>query len=82
MFRWQGRTVAVALILSGLWFLSQPQYASTETSVAEVRGWVLLVLGVVYFVAEYRLKAKADQRADRAEAREIELHRRRMDDRD
>jgi hypothetical protein len=37
----------------------------------------LVILGAFYFIAEYRLKVRADQRAERAEAREIEQHRRR-----
>ena len=43
---------------------------------------LLIALGILYFIAEYRLKWKADRRADRAEAREIEFHRRRTEDRE
>ena len=80
MIRWTLRIVAVALVLAGFWLLAQPRYASTAASGAELRGWLLIVLGAGYFVAEHRLKTRADRRAERAEAREIELHRRRMDD--
>ena len=80
MFRWPLRIVAVALLLAGVWFLSEPRYASTETSNGGFRGWALIVLGALYFIAEYRLKLRAERRAERAEAREVELHRRRMDD--
>jgi hypothetical protein len=82
MLRLLGRIAAFALIFAGLWFLSQPRYASTETSSSEIRAWVLIGLGVLYFIAEHRLKLKADRRAERADAREIEFHRQRMDDRE
>lgn len=80
MIRWPLRIVASALVLGGFWLLAQPRYASTEAVGGEVRGWLLVVLGAGYFIAEHRLKLRADRRAERAEAREIELHRRRMDD--
>ena len=80
MFRWPLRILAIALILWGVSFLSGPRNASTEVASEDVRGWVLVILGAAYFIAEHRLKLRADQRAARAEAREIELHRRSMDD--
>jgi len=79
MTRWLFRLASLALMLWGLWLLAQPRYASTNAE-GELRGWLLIFLGAVYFVAEHRLKLRADERAQRAEAREIELHRRRMDD--
>jgi uncharacterized membrane protein HdeD (DUF308 family) len=82
MLRWPLRIAAVALILAGLWLLSEPRYASTEAGAGDIRGWVLIVLGAIYFIAEHRLKLRADQRAERAEAREVEFHRRRMDDKE
>lgn len=80
MIRWPFRAVAALLVLAGFWLLGRPRYASTDAADGELRGWLLVVLGAVYFVAEHRLKVRADRRAERAEAREIELHRRRMDD--
>lgn len=81
MMRVAFRLWASGLILAGLWMLlTQRHLASTAEQGSDLRAWVLVVLGALYFAAEYRLKMKADRRADRAEAREIELHRRRMDD--
>jgi hypothetical protein len=79
MICWPFRFVAAAAILGGLWLLAGPRNASTAAE-NDIRGWVLIVLGAIYFFAEHRLKLRADQRAHRAEAREIELHRKRMDD--
>ena len=81
MLRWASRTIAFGLVVMGVWLLlTQRHLASTSDPGSDLRGWVLVFLGAIYFAAEYRLRRKADQRADRAEAREIELHRRRMDD--
>lgn len=82
MISWALRIVAVTFVIGGFWLLAQPRYASTEPFGGETRGWLLVVLGAGYFVAEHRLKLRADRRAERAEAREIELHRQRMDDKD
>ena len=80
MIWWLLRIAAIALILVGSWLLSGPRNASTSAAPVDFRGWALVVLGVAYFIAEYRLKLRADQRAARSEAREVELHKRRMDD--
>jgi hypothetical protein len=78
--RWVIRAIAAASLLTGIWLLLQPRPAATGGAWNEIRLWLLVIMPTIYFTAEYRLKLRAEQRADRAEAREIEAHRRLTDD--
>lgn len=80
---WSLRLLAIGFVIAGLWLASPgPQPASTngQTDDGDARGWLLVALGALYFGLDFRLKLRADARADRAERREIEAHRRKMDD--
>ena len=80
---WSLRLLAIGLIVAGLWLVSlgpQPASTGSQSDNGDVRGWLLVCLGALYFVLDYRLKLRADARADRAERRDVEAHRRKMDD--
>lgn len=71
----------IALICAGLLvFAATPQLASTAEPPPNYLGWGTLLLGFLTLASSYHFKRIEARRADRAEQRETEAHRRRMDD--
>lgn len=80
--RWILRLMALAAIAAGLWGLLKPEPADWRpaSTSSEVREWLLIALGAIYFVFDYRLKRRAEERADREEVRQVADRKRRGDD--
>lgn len=81
---WIVRVAAVAAVIAGLWGLLNPSFEGWQpaSTGSEIREWLLVLLGALYFFFDYRLKQKAEERAARDEARKVHDRKRAGQDRD
>ena len=74
--------VGAALMLIGLWpLLTEVVPGSTADLPSDYLRWGAVALGFLALASNHFLKLRDDRRAEHAEAREMNVHRQRMDGR-